>query len=379
MPARHPRADVAKAREAALAAGLRYVVPYEDPGFARRRAGKGFVYLDEHGRRIARPETLARIRRIVIPPAWENVWIARDPIGHVQAAGRDARGRLQYRYHEQWRAVRDLEKYGRLAAFCRALPTLRRRLARDLLRGDTGRDEVAATVVALLERAHLRVGNDEYAKQNGTYGATTLQNRHVTIRGSRIELAYRGKSGIARHVEVEDRLLAKVIGKVKALPGQRLFQSLDAEGRRRRLTSNDVNAYLRDVIGDEFSAKDFRTWAASVSCALRLSATEVPSTKVGRKRALRAVIEAVAARLGHTPTVCRKSYLHPRVIEAWTNGDLARVFPAALRGRAARDIDDRDLRAAERWLLRLFERPQSGKRPSEVATTSHLREASPGV
>jgi DNA topoisomerase-1 len=352
---RYDRADVTKSREAALAAGLRYVVPHVDPGFSRKRRGKSFLYLDERGRRIARPETLARIRRIVIPPAWEDVWISADPIGHVQAAGRDARGRLQYRYHEQWRAARDGAKYAKLADFCKALPALRKRLQKDLGCACICKASVAATVIALLERGHLRVGNDEYTRENGTYGATTLENRHLRLRGARIELGYRGKSGIQRKIEIKDPVLAHVIAKVKALPGKRLFQYVGDDGRPHPITSNDVNAYLRETIGDEFSAKDFRTWAASVWCALRLAVTEVPAAKTAQKKAVREVICEVAARLGHTPTVCRKSYVHPRVIEVWADGTLARTFPARLRASAARGVDVDDLRAAEKWIVQLFE------------------------
>jgi DNA topoisomerase-1 len=331
------------------------VVPHADPGFSRRRRGKSFAYHDADGRRVARPETLARIRRIVIPPAWEQVWIAADPVGHIQAAGRDARGRMQYRYHPQWREARDGVKYAKLADFCTALPALRRRLQKDLSCACICRASVAATVIALLERGHLRVGNDEYTRENGTYGATTLENRHLRLRGARIELGYRGKSGIQRRVSIEDRVLARVIAKVKALPGKRLFQYVGDDGRPHPITSSDVNAYLRDAIGEQFSAKDFRTWAASVWCALRLAAIEVPGAKAAQKRALREVICEVAARLGHTPTVCRKSYVHPRVVEAWTDGELASAFPPRLRASAARGVDFDDLRAAEKWIVRLFE------------------------
>lgn len=347
-----PQADeLARNRAAAHDAGLRHVTPYEDPGFTRRRAGKGFVYRDGE-RRVTRAETLARIRRLAIPPAWTAVWIARDPIGHIQAAGRDARGRLQYRYHDQWRVARDAEKYGRLADFCRALPRLRRRVARDLQCPCLCREAVCATVVALLERGHLRIGNDEYARHNGTYGATTLEVRHLKLRGSHIGLVYKGKSGIVRHIDLDDPELARVLRRVKDLPGRRLLQYVD-DGRPRPVSSNEVNAYLRAATGDDFSAKDFRTWAATVWTALALAAIDPPGGERASKRAVAGVIKEVAARLGHTPTVCRKSYVHPRVVDGFALGELRAAFPARLRARAGR-ADLATLRAAERCVVAIL-------------------------
>jgi DNA topoisomerase-1 len=346
------RAEHVAGPAAAKDAGLHYVLPYEDRGLTRKRAGRGFAYQDG-AKRVRAAATIARIDALAIPPAWRDVWIARDPRGHVQAAGRDARGRLQYRYHDRWRAARDVAKYDRLIDFCRRLPALRRRIARDLKCSCACRESVAATVVSLIERGHLRVGNDEYTRTNGTYGATTLECRHVRVRGAHVELRYRGKSGVARHIEVEDGPLGRAIARVRAMPGRRLFQYVDDAGRH-ALTSSDVNHYLHESIGDEFSAKDFRTWAATLSCALLLAAAEAPTSERGRRRAVAAVVREVADRLGHTPAVCRKSYLHPRVLDHFGDGDLAAAFPPRLRARATEHIDVDVLRAAEPHLVKLL-------------------------
>jgi DNA topoisomerase-1 len=311
---------------AASAVALRHVSD-EGTGIRRCRRGKSFSYADGRGRRVRDRATLARIRSLAIPPAWTDVWISPDPDGHIQATGRDARGRKQYRYHPRWRLVRDEAKYHRLVAFCRALPALRAAVERDLRCGCLCKRKVMATVVALMERAQLRVGNDEYARQNGSYGATTLRDRHARIRGDTLELVYRAKGGIRRHIRMTDRRLARIVRRCRDLPGQRLFQYVDG-GAIRPITSSDVNDYIREVTGGPFTAKDYRTWAATLGAALLLCALERPERARACKQCIQQVLCAVAARLGHTPAICRKSYIHPRIIDDFV-GD--RLVPALAR------------------------------------------------
>jgi DNA topoisomerase-1 len=268
------------------------------------------------------PATLSRIRSLAIPPAWTQVWIAPDPDGHIQATGRDARGRKQYRYHPRWRQIRDEAKYHRFVEFTRVLPRLRRRVEADLRCACLCKQKVVATVVALMEAAQLRVGNDEYARQNHSYGATTLRDRHVKFRGDTLELAYRGKSGVERRVQVTDRRLARIIRRCRDLPGQRLFQYVDGDAIK-PITSSDINNYLHEATGGPFTSKDYRTWAATTSAAILFCALEYPSDKRGCKRCIQQVLTAVAGRMGHTPAVCRASYIHPRVIEDFSTGALA--------------------------------------------------------
>jgi DNA topoisomerase-1 len=327
--------------------------PYDDPGLTRHRAGRGFTYRDATARTVRDRATLARIRSLAIPPAWREVWIASDPDAHIQAVGRDARGRLQYRYHGEFRKRREAAKYERLREFCGALPRLRRRVDRDLRCDCLCRDTVAAVVVALLERGHLRIGYEEYTRNNRTYGATTLEDRHVRVHGRRIQIRYRGKAGVARELAVEDPTLATLVRRCRDLPGRRLFQYRAGEAVK-PLTAAEVNRYLHETIGDDFSAKDFRTWAATIRCALRLAAEAPPASAAAAKRTITAVIREVAERLGHTPTVCRQSYVHPQVIDAYQRGALARCFTQALRRRGARDADLACLRAAERCVVKLL-------------------------
>lgn len=348
VSARDDRIEEARATAAAI--GLRHVLPYQSPGFTRRRSGGGFTYVDDRGRRIGDRAAVERARHLAIPPAWVEVWICRDARGHIQAAGRDARRRLQYIYHPRWREVRSAQKYGRLASFTRALPGLRRRVARDLRCPCLCRETVAASVVALIESGHLRVGNDVYARENGSYGATTLECRHLRLHGAHIELKYRGKSGIPRHIEIEHPSLAAVVRRLRALPGRRLFQYRD-DGGLHPVSANDVNAYLHETIGAAYSAKDFRTWAASLWCALVLGREAPPDGVTARKKAVRAAICEVADRLGHTPTICRTSYIHPGVLAAYDDGRLHRRLPQRLC-RTTRGIAT--LRAAERHVLALL-------------------------
>ncbi len=304
----------------------------EGPGFSRIRRGTGFGYVDARGRPVRDRETLSRIRALAIPPAWTRVWISPDPDGHIQATGRDARGRKQYRYHPRWREVRDEVKYHRLVEFCRALPSLRARVEHDLACTCLCKRKVVATIVALMERAQLRVGNDEYARQNGSYGATTLRDRHAHFHGNTLELSYRAKGGLERRVRLTDRRLTSIVRRCRDLPGQRLFQYVEGDAIR-PITSTDVNEYLREVTGGPFTAKDYRTWAATLAAAMFLGLIEHPGTLRACKRCIAQVLARVAGQLGHTPTVCRASYIHPRILDDFTTGRLSRELAHVLRRR----------------------------------------------
>jgi DNA topoisomerase I len=310
--------------ETAAEAGLVYTSD-DEPGIRRVRRGKRFDYVGPDGKRISDPATLDRIRSLVIPPAWEHVWISTRPRGHLQATGRDAKGHKQHRYHDRWRQTRDANKFDRMARFGRVLPKIRARVARDLRRAGLPKEKVVATIVRLLETTYARIGNQEYAKQNGSFGLTTLRNRHVDVRGSTVRFIFKGKSGVEVSAGVTDRRVARVIKRCEELPGQNLFQYLDVDGERRTVTSDDVNEYLRDASGEDFTAKDFRTWAATVlaACALREAAAFESETEA--KRTLVAAIDQVARKLGHTRAVCRRSYVHPAVIDTYLAGSLASI------------------------------------------------------
>lgn len=338
---------------AAEAASLHHVND-ADAGISRLRRGKSFTYRDARGRTVRDAATLRRIRSLVIPPAWTDVWISSDPHGHIQATGRDARGRKQYRYHERWRMVRDEAKYHRLVGFCHVLPRLRRQVAADLACPCLCKRKVVAAVVSLMEQAQLRVGNDEYAKQNGTYGATTLRDHHATFVGGALELAYKGKSGIERHVRVTDKKLAKIVRHCRDLPGQRLFQYVDGE-EIKPITSADVNDYLREATDGPFTAKDYRTWAATLGAALLLCSLEYPGNERGCKTCIKKVLEKVADKLGHTVAVCRKSYVHPRILDDFARGRLTRTLAPHLKRRLRKtsgEIDVTALRAIETVVAR---------------------------
>jgi DNA topoisomerase-1 len=325
-------AGPASAREA----GLSYASD-ADPGIGRIKVGRGFAYRNAEGRGVRDRATLERIRSLVIPPAWTKVWIAPKANAHLQATGRDARGRKQYRYHPRWTAVRDETKYSRLPAFARVLPGIRRRVAADLRRTPLSRERVLATVVALLERTLIRVGNDEYARTNGSFGLTTLLDRHVDVRGGRVRFRFRAKSGVMQQIDLNDALLARSVQRCQDLPGQTLFQYLDAAGARRTISSTDVNDYLRDVAGQEFTAKDFRTWAGTVLAASALCTDSELASTTARKRFVSEAVGRVAERLGNTKAVCRRCYIHPAVIEAFVEGEtiapFVRTSGAARRGR----------------------------------------------
>jgi DNA topoisomerase-1 len=324
-PSSNAAAPQAEAEQSARDAGLRYVNDAR-PGIRRVRAGQAFRYLDENGKRIRNQETLRRIRALVIPPAWSDVWICPSANGHLQAAGRDARGRKQYRYHARWRQVRDESKYDRLLAFARALGPIRRHTERDLARAGLPCEKVLAAVVRLLETTLIRVGNDEYARTNNSFGLTTMRDRHAAVRGEHIRFHFPGKSGKVHEVDLDDRRLGRIVKQCRDLPGQELFQYLDEAGHVRDVGSQDVNDYLRTIAGQEFTAKDFRTWAGTVLAARALQEFASFDTKVQAKRNIVRTIEEVAKRLGNTTSVCRKCYVHPAVIEAYLDGTLLQTL-----------------------------------------------------
>lgn len=317
-------------RAHAKAAGLVYVCD-TDNGITRCKRGRHFQYTGANGKRITDEDELARIRSLAIPPAYTQVWICPNPRGHLQATGRDARARKQYRYHAKWRSTRDEGKFTRVLEFGAALPALRRRLRKDLALPGLPRDKVLALVVSLLEETMIRVGNDAYARQNHSFGLTTLRSRHVDVRRGRIEFHFRGKSGQWRDVVLDDRKLVKAVRRVQELPGQRLFQYVDDEGHRQPIDSGMVNDYLREVTGGEFTAKDFRTWGGTVQAVAVLANTALPEKGGERaiKSALAQAVKDVAAVLGNTPAVCRASYIHPEIFTGWTDGDLHKRVPEA--------------------------------------------------
>lgn len=330
MARRYPSTTPAtRGRHSAKSAGLRYTTDQET-GIRRARAGQGFEYLGPGGRRVRNAATLTRIASLALPPAWTEVWICPDPRGHLQAVGRDARGRKQYRYHPKWREVRDEAKYNRMIAFGQALPKIRRRVHRDLRRQGLPREKVLAAVVRLLELTALRVGNQVYANRNKSYGLTTIHHRHARVGGKTITFDFRGKSGKRRRVDVEHPLLSQIVRKCQELPGQDLFQFVDEDGTIRDISSGDVNDYLADTTGQSFTAKDFRTWTGTVLAALALREFESIESKASAKKNLVRPIEQVAERLGNTPSICKKCYIHPVILESYLDGALI----AALRKTA---------------------------------------------
>jgi DNA topoisomerase I len=311
-------------RASARSAGLRYSSD-DRPGIRRLGRPKAFRYVTSSGAAVGARDR-ARIRALVIPPAWTGVWICADPRGHLQATGRDARGRKQYRYHPRWREARDEDKYGRLADFGRALPAIRRRIGRDLGRRGLPREKVLAAVVKLLETTFIRVGNDEYARQNRSYGLTTMRDAHVRVAGSKVRFLFRGKSGVEHQLELDDRRLARIVKQCRDLPGQELFQYLDERGAVVDVGSDDVNAYLKDITGTDFTSKDFRTWAGTVLTATLLRDAEPCASATAGKKTIARAIDEVAKRLGNTRAVCRKCYVHPAVIDAYLDGTITRVM-----------------------------------------------------
>ncbi|MBW8874684.1 MAG: DNA topoisomerase IB [Acidobacteria bacterium] len=338
--------------ESARAAGLRYVTD-DEPGIRRRKSGTGFTYVDPQGKTVKDPKVIERIKKLAIPPAWTDVWICPRTNGHLQATGRDAKGRKQHRYHPDWRSVRDETKFGRMILFGEALPKIRERVETDLALRGLPREKVLAAVVKLLETTLIRVGNPEYVKQNHSFGLTTLRNRHVEISGATLRFEFRGKSGQDHSVEIHDRRLARILKQVRDLPGQKLFQYLDDDGERQSISSEDVNDYLRATTGEDFSAKDFRTWGGTV---LALSALLELGPCETEKEASRAVVEAVkrvSASLGNRPAICRKFYVHPLVIESYLEGSLTQALEAAADGLPDEE-DPTGLRRLEAQVLGLL-------------------------
>jgi DNA topoisomerase-1 len=336
---------------AARSAGLRYVSD-DEPGLRRKRSGRGFSYIAANGVAPADASAVARIKSLAIPPAWSEVWICARPDGHLQATGRDARGRKQYRYHPAFRDIRESTKYERMPGFAAVLPAIRAAVRRHMALPGLPRDKIVATVVHLLDTTLIRIGNDDYARQNNSYGLTTLRSRHVVVDGSEIRFSFTGKSGKQWSLKIRDRRVAKIIKACQELPGQELLQYLDAEGKRQSVNSGDVNDYLRQVSGQDFTAKDFRTWAGTVLAAVALAELPHAPGSTQAKKSLRAVIQQVAARLGNTVTICRKCYVHPRIVNAFLGGtyrlDLDR---AVMPGDACLD----------------------GLRPEEIAVATLLR------
>jgi DNA topoisomerase I len=328
--------------QAARAAGLRYT-PDGGPGITRRRAGRGWSFRGPDGAVVRDAETLQRIRSLAIPPAWTDVWINPHPRGHIQATGRDARGRKQYRYHPRWREVRDETKFGRMIAFAEALPALRQRVEADLERPGLPREKTLATVVRLLERSLIRVGNAEYARNNDSYGLTTLRDDHVEFSGATVRFVFRGKSGKEHEIDVRDRRIARLVKKMQDLPGQPLFQYLDDDRLPQTIDSEDVNLYLREIAGEAFTAKDFRTWSGTVLAARALRDLGPAETKTATTANIVAAIDQVAARLGNTRAVCRSSYIHPSVLAGYETSALL-TFTCELTEETGLDPD-------EQWTL----------------------------
>jgi DNA topoisomerase-1 len=300
--------------------------------------GKAFHYVDPHGKRITDASTLGRIRALAIPPAYKDVWICPDARGHIQAVGRDARGRTQYRYHPKWRQVRDVAKYEHMLAFGRVLPKIRAHIRRDLSLPQLPRQKVLAAVVKLLETTLIRVGNEEYARSNRSYGLTTMRNKQAVVRGKHVHFEFRGKSGIQHAVDLDDERLARVIRKCQELPEQELFEYVDSKGARHHITSTDVNAYLNGITGQDFTAKDFRTWAGTILAALALQEFENFDTKAQAKRNVVSAIESVAKKLGNTRSVCRKCYVHPALLDLYMEGSLIQSLRAKLERRLSRSL-----------------------------------------
>lgn len=299
----------------------------DHPGLTRRRSGKGWSYRDDKGRAITDPRVLDRLRALAIPPAWTDVWICPKGNGHIQAIGRDVKGRKQYRYHADWGAARSESKFERMPAFARALPRLRARVEQDLGRRGVCRDKVLATAVRLLEITLIRVGNAAYARQNRSYGLTTLNKRHLEVDGSALKFEFRGKSGKDHSISVRDQRLARVLRTLEGLPGQQLFKYRTTDGELCPVTSDDVNAYIREAMGETFSAKDFRTWAGTVSAARALREMEPPTCPTDAKRKTTLCVKAVSGLLGNTPTVCRASYVHPAIFRLFEEGRIRKALP----------------------------------------------------
>ncbi|MEH3146631.1 MAG: DNA topoisomerase IB [Methylobacterium frigidaeris] len=365
MPAGQQGAeDRIETREAARAAGLRYVSD-EEPGFRRKRSGRGFRYLDHEGRPVRDEAVLARIRALAVPPAYTDVWVCRHANGHIQATGRDDRGRKQYRYHPEFRQARDSTKFQHMMSFAEVLPGLRATIAEHMGRRGLPREKVLATVVHLLETTLIRVGNDDYARTNKSYGLTTLRDPHVSIEGRELTFRFKGKSGKTWNLSVQDKRVARIVKACQDLPGQDLFQYIDEDGAQRDVTSADVNAYLREISGRDITAKDFRTWSGTVLAAMALQEFEAFDSDAKAKRNVKQAIERVAERLGNTPTICRKCYVHPEILTCYLEGGML----AQVRETIRTELRDgmASLRPEESAVLALLQSRLARDVPTEAA------------
>ena len=355
-----PNSDAAAS---AKEAGLRYVTDRR-PGIRREMTSVGFKYIAANGRVMRNRREITRINKLAVPPAWTDVWICPDPRGHIQATGRDAKRRKQYRYHSDWRAGRDENKYDRMLAFADALPKIRQRIRADLAKAGLPREKVLATVVQLLEKSLIRVGNDEYAKKNRSFGLTTMRNKHVAVKGSKVSFEFKGKSGVKHSVDVNDKRLARVVRACQDLPGQELFEYLDDSGERCDVGSGDVNAYLQEITGQDFTSKDFRTWAGTVLACTALQEFEEFDSQARAKKNVIQAIEAVAGILGNTRAVCRKSYIHPAVLDAYMDGTMLETV--SKRTRSARRKLGK-LRAEEHVVLAILRQAVAGEAKKKKA------------
>ncbi|APA68640.1 DNA topoisomerase IB [Janthinobacterium sp. 1_2014MBL_MicDiv] len=358
----------------ARAAGLRYTGDHQ-PGLVRLGKPAKFRYVDADGQAVRDDDTLTRIKALAIPPAWTDVWICARANGHLQATGRDARGRKQYRYHARWRQVRDEVKYERMLSFGKALPAIRAAVARGMQLPGLPREKVLATIVHLLELTMMRIGNEEYARTNKSFGLTTLRTRHVQVDGSAVAFHFKGKSGVRHDIRLSDRRLARVLQRMRELPGQELFQYVDDAGERHGVDSGAVNDYLREVTGEDYTAKDFRTWAGTLLAALALQAFELVDSDAQAKKNIVQAIESVAKKLGNTPTICRKCYVHPAVLEAYLDGSLLEGMRARARQQLQEDLPA--LAPEEAAVLALLQqrlqgeaKDQAGVRPRAAAGTA---------
>jgi DNA topoisomerase-1 len=338
--------------ETARQVGLRYVSD-NMPGITRKPTKNGFRYVDADGKPIRDEETLARIKSLAVPPAWIDVWICPMDNGHIQATGRDAKRRKQYRYHPRWRSVRDEAKYGRMLSFGKALPVIRKKVEKALKLPGLPREKVLATVVYLLQATMMRIGNEEYARHNKSFGLTTLRDRHVHIDGSEVEFHFRGKSGVSHAITVDDPRLARIVKKSRDLPGQELFQYIDEDGERCSVDSADVNDYLREITGEDYSAKDFRTWAGTMLAAIALQEYEKFDSEAQAKKNIVRAIESVAEKLGNTPSICRKCYVHPAVLDAYLDGTMLQALQQRAQEELLKDIQA--LRPEEAAVLALLQ------------------------
>jgi DNA topoisomerase-1 len=350
--------------ESAKIAGLRYVDDLHTPGIRRIGSKSRVRYVHPNGRTVSDRAELQRIKSLVIPPAWTDVWICPDPRGHLQATGRDARGRKQYRYHPRWREVRDEVKYGRLIAFAQALPKIRHRTRANLRLSGLRREKVLGAVVQLLEKTLIRVGNEEYARENRSFGLTTMRDQHAKIKGTTVHFEFRGKSGVEHAVDLHDARLARIVKACQELPGYELFQYVDDDGARQTIDSADVNAYLREISGEDFTAKDFRTWAGTVLAAKALAEVATFTSSAEAKRNIVKAIESVAKRLGNTKAVCRKCYIHPAILDAYMEGATVATIHARM---AKMTRSGAGLSSEEAAVVRLIERRLRTKRSKRAA------------